>query len=62
MVVMVFNFISHKSSNTGDVSLNNIITMTQANAETSEEFTDATDCVAVWEDVSCNGYSYSEYK
>lgn len=36
-----------------DVLLSNLEAL--ATVETGDEFTDATDCVAVWEDVTCRG-------
>lgn len=47
--INVFN--AQKSEVLSDVALSNVEAL--ADAESSDEFTSATDCVAVWEDVTC---------
>ena len=64
MVAGINVFNAQKTKPLSDVALANVEAL--ADAESSDEFTSATDCVAVWENVTCRStitgklYSYAE--
>ena len=59
LFISIINFTNGLNVSLGSLSLNELVENFTANAETDDEFYDATGCRATTENVSCRSHSYA---